>query len=61
MNDKWPAPPELSADVDLFAEACGEFDFPEAVGAVISAYQRDGLKVQTEVLAASCCLPERFS
>jgi hypothetical protein len=43
----------MSADVDLFAEASGEFDFPEAVGAVIGAYQRDGLEVQTEVLAAS--------
>jgi hypothetical protein len=43
----------MSADVDLFAEASGEFDFPEAVDAVIGAYQRDGLEVQTEVLAAS--------
>lgn len=43
----------MSADVDLFAEASGEFDFAEAVDAVIKAYQREGLEVQTEVLAAS--------
>lgn len=43
----------MSADVDLFAEASGEFDFAEAVGAVIKAYQRDGLEVQTELLSAS--------
>jgi hypothetical protein len=43
----------MSSDVDLFAEASSEFDFSEAVGAVIKAYQREGLKVQTEVLAAS--------
>jgi hypothetical protein len=43
----------MSADVDLFAEASGEFDFAEAVDAVIKAYRRDGLEVQAEVLAAS--------
>jgi len=43
----------MSADVDLFAEASSEFDFAEAVDAVIKAYQREGLEVQTEVLAAS--------
>ncbi len=43
----------MSADVDLFAEASGEFDFAEAVDAVIKAYQREGLEVRTEVLAAS--------
>ena len=32
------------------AEASGEFDFSEAVDAVISAYRRDGLVVQVEVL-----------
>jgi len=42
-----------SSDVDLFAEASGEFDFAEAVGAIITAYQRDGLEVRSEVLAAS--------
>ena len=43
----------MSSDVDLFAEASGEFDFSEAVDAVISAYQREGLQVQAEVLTAS--------
>jgi hypothetical protein len=43
----------MSADVDLFAEASGEFDFSEAVDAVISAYRRDGLVVEAEVLTAS--------
>jgi len=43
----------MSADVDLFGEASGGFDFAEAVDAVIKAYQREGLEVQTEVLAAS--------
>jgi hypothetical protein len=43
----------MSADVDLFAEASGEFDFPEAVDAVIAAYQREGLIVQAEVLTKS--------
>jgi len=39
----------MSSDVGLFAEASGEFDFSEAVDAVISAYRRDGLAVQAEV------------
>lgn len=43
----------MSADVDLFAEASGEFDFAEAVDAVTTAYQREGLEVQTEVQAES--------
>jgi hypothetical protein len=43
----------MSSDVDLFAEASGEFVFSEAVDAVISAYRRDGLVVQAEVLTAS--------
>lgn len=43
----------MSSDVDLFAEASGEFDFPEAAGTVISAYQRAGLEVQAEVQTAS--------
>jgi hypothetical protein len=43
----------MSADVDLFAEASAKFDFSEAVSAVVSAYQRDGLEVQIEVLAGS--------
>jgi hypothetical protein len=59
----------MSADVDLFAEASGEFDFPEAVEAVIAAYQREGLIVQAEVLTKSfaverlirhCCDPRDF-
>jgi hypothetical protein len=33
----------MSSDVDLFAEASGEFDFSAAVDAVISAYRRDGV------------------
>jgi hypothetical protein len=43
----------MSSDVDLFAEASGKFDFSEAVNAVISAYRRDGLAVEAEVLTAS--------
>jgi hypothetical protein len=43
----------MSSDVDLFAEASGEFDFSEAVSAVVSAYQREGLAVQAEVQTAS--------
>jgi len=43
----------MSSDVDLFAEASGKFDFSEAVDAVISAYRRDGLAVEAEVLTAS--------
>jgi hypothetical protein len=43
----------MSSDVDLFAEASGKFDFSEAVSAVISAYQREGLAVQAEVQTTS--------
>jgi sensor domain CHASE-containing protein len=42
-----------SADVDLFAEASAEFDFSQAVDAVIAAYQRDGLDADTEVRSSS--------
>jgi hypothetical protein len=38
-----------SADVDLFAEASAEFDFSEAVDAVITAYQRNGLEARAEL------------
>lgn len=43
----------MSSDVDLFAEANAEFDFSEAVNAVISAYRGEGFEVQAEVLTAS--------
>ena len=43
----------MSADVDLFAEASGGFDFSEAAEAVVSAYRRDGLEVQAEVLTST--------
>jgi hypothetical protein len=43
----------MSSDVDLFAEAGAEFDFSEAVNAVISAYRGEGFEVQAEVLTAS--------
>lgn len=43
----------LSADVDLFAEASAEFNFSEAVDAVIAAYQRDGLNARTEAQSSS--------
>ena len=42
-----------SADVDLFAEASAEFNFSEAVDAVIAAYQRDGLDARTEARSSS--------
>jgi hypothetical protein len=42
-----------SADVDLFAEASAEFDFPEAVDTVITAYQRDRLEARTEARSSS--------
>jgi Nucleotidyl transferase AbiEii toxin, Type IV TA system len=42
-----------SADVDLFAEASAEFNFPEAVDAVVAAYQRDGLEACTEAQSSS--------
>jgi sensor domain CHASE-containing protein len=38
-----------SADVDLFAEASAQFDFSQAVDAVIAAYRRDGLQADAEV------------
>jgi hypothetical protein len=43
----------MSSDVDLFAEASAEFDFSEAVNAVIGAYRGEGFEVQAEVLTAS--------
>lgn len=43
----------MSADVDLFAEADGKFDFSAAARAVISAYEREGLQVRAEVLTAT--------
>lgn len=43
----------LSSDIDLFAEASAESDFTQAVDAVIAAYQRDGLQVETELRSAS--------
>jgi Nucleotidyl transferase AbiEii toxin, Type IV TA system len=43
----------MSADVDLFAEASAGFDFSEAAGAVIDAYQREGLEVHAEVQTAT--------
>lgn len=42
-----------SSDVDLFAEASAEFDFPEAVDIVIAAYTREGFQVETELRDAS--------
>ena len=42
-----------SADVDLFAEASADFNFSEAVNAVIAAYQRDGLDARTEARSSS--------
>jgi Nucleotidyl transferase AbiEii toxin, Type IV TA system len=42
-----------SADVDLFAEASAQFDFPDAVDAVIAAYQRDGLEARAEARSSS--------
>jgi len=43
----------MSADVDLFAEASAESDIAQALDAVIAAYQREGLQVETEVRSAS--------
>src|ERR1700753_1528729 len=43
----------MSSDVDLFAEASAEFDFSEAVNAVISVYRGEGLEVQAEGFTAS--------
>jgi hypothetical protein len=42
-----------ASDIDLFAEASAEFDFPQAVDVVIAAYLREGLHVQTELRSAS--------
>ena len=42
-----------SADVDLFAEASARINFPEAVDAVIAAYQRDGLETRVEAPSLS--------
>lgn len=42
-----------SSDVDLFAEASAEFDFSQAVDAVVAAYLREGLQVETELRTAS--------
>jgi hypothetical protein len=43
----------MSADVDLFAEASAESDITQAVDAVIAAYLREGLQVETELRSAS--------
>lgn len=43
----------LSSDIDLFAEASTESDFAQAVDTVIAAYQREGLRVETELRSAS--------
>jgi hypothetical protein len=42
-----------SADIDLFAEASADFDFSQAVDAVIAAYERDGLDADAEVRSSS--------
>ena len=42
-----------SADVDLFAEASAQFDFSQAVDAVITAYRRDGLEADAEVRSST--------
>jgi hypothetical protein len=42
-----------SADVDLFAEASAQFDFPEAVDAVMAAFQRNGLEAHAEAQSSS--------
>ena len=42
-----------SADVDLFAEASVQFDFSQAVDAVIAAYRRDGLQADAEVRSST--------
>ena len=48
-----------SADVDLFAEASAELNFPEAVDAVVAAYQRDGLDARTEAQSSVLCPADR--
>lgn len=42
-----------SSDVDLFAEASAESDFPQAVDAIIAAYLREGVQVRTELRSSS--------
>lgn len=42
-----------SADVDLFAEASAQFDFSQAVDAVIAAYRRDGLAAEVEARSST--------
>jgi sensor domain CHASE-containing protein len=39
--------------VDLFAEASAQFDFSQAVDAVIAAYRRDGLQADAEVRSST--------
>ena len=39
----------VSSDIDLFARADAETSFPEAVDAVITAYQREGFQVEAEL------------
>jgi hypothetical protein len=39
----------MSADVDLFASSRTEFDFVQAVDAVIAAYRHEGLDITAEV------------
>jgi len=43
----------VSSDIDLFARADAETSFPEAVDAVITAYQREGFQVEAELRSAS--------
>jgi hypothetical protein len=42
-----------SSDVDLFAEASADFDFPSAVAGVVEAYRNDGLRVDIQVCNSS--------
>jgi hypothetical protein len=39
----------MSSDVDIFASSRAEFDFPQAVDAVMAAYRNEGLDVAAEV------------
>lgn len=43
----------LSADVDIFASSRSEFDFRQAVDAVVAAYERDGLVVGVDLQGSS--------
>jgi hypothetical protein len=43
----------MSSDIDLFAKFSAESDITRAVDAVIDAYQRDGLQVETELRTES--------